>query len=360
MGKTKAKWLHKVGTKKKGAVADADPGSTSDKAAAEGKALRQQTPRSSHAEWHPAIDRRDSIEMLIESSAGRVPHLLPIRYGRMVQSPFAFYRGAAAIMAADLAHTPATGLRVQACGDCHLLNFGVFATPERRLIFDVNDFDETLPAPWEWDIKRLATSFVIAAEHNRFKSAQARAAALACVRSYREQMARFSKMPAIDVWYERVDVEQLLARTSDKCFTERDRAEIRKAAQGTAEHEFPKLLEQDGQVTRIHDNPPLIYHPQHAEAVEFIAHLHGASSATARVCPTSDACSWIAIPWPTMRSRWWAWAAWEPAAAYCSCRPGRTIRFFCRSKKPDNRCSSRMQASRSTRTVASAWSSASG
>jgi uncharacterized protein (DUF2252 family) len=277
MGKTKDKQSRKSETKAIDAVAEAGRSGPSDKAAAEGRALRKQAPRSGHAEWHPGIDRRDPIEILIESSAGRVPHLLPIRYGRMVQSPFAFYRGAAAIMAADLARTPSTGLRVQACGDCHLLNFGVFATPERRLIFDVNDFDETLPAPWEWDVKRLAASFAIAAAHNEFKSGQARAAVLACARSYRQRMARFAKMPAIDVWYERVDVEQLLARTSQKVFSQRDRAEIVKAEQGSCtEHISPKLLEQEGQGMRIHDNPPLIYHPEHAEAVEFIAHLHGA------------------------------------------------------------------------------------
>ena len=134
----------------------------------------------------------------------------------MLLSPFAFFRGGTAIMAADLAHTATTGLRVQACGDCHLLNFGVFATPERRLVFDVNDFDETLPAPWEWDVKRLATSFVIAAHNNRFKKSQERLAAVACCRSYRQQMTHFAAMRAIDIWYERVDVEQLLKRLPEQ------------------------------------------------------------------------------------------------------------------------------------------------
>ncbi len=138
-----------------------------------GKALRKRTPRSSHAAWRPPSDRRDPVEILIESSQRRVQHLVPIRYGRMLQSPFAFYRGSAAIMAADLSRTPITGLRVQVCGDCHLMNFGIFATPERHLIFDINDFDETLPGPWEWDIKRLAASFVIAGRHNLFKRGQA-------------------------------------------------------------------------------------------------------------------------------------------------------------------------------------------
>src|SRR5262249_7638996 len=166
-----------------------------------GKKLREKTPRASHAGWEPPRNRRDPIEILIESSVGRIEHLIPIRYGRMLRSPFAFYRGAAAIMAADLATTPRTGVRVQACGDAHLLNFGGFATPERRLIFDINDFDETLPAPWEWDVKRLSTSFVVAARSNRFTKREARDAATAAVRSYREHVARAAEMPTLEAWY---------------------------------------------------------------------------------------------------------------------------------------------------------------
>ena len=133
---------------------------------ATGKALRDKCTRVAHATWKPRAKRSDPTALLIESSKGRMPQLVPIRYGRMMQSPFAFYRGAAAIMAADLLHTPVSGIRVQVCGDCHLLNFGGYATPERNLAFDINDFDETLPAPWEWDVKRLATSCVIAGQHN--------------------------------------------------------------------------------------------------------------------------------------------------------------------------------------------------
>ena len=144
--------------------------------------MRLAVPLASHAQWHTPANRRDPIDLLVESGVGRVPELLPIRYGRMMQSPFAFYRGAAAIMAADLAGLPSTGIRVQACGDCHLLNFGSFATPERRQIFAINDFDETLPAPWEWDIKRLAASFVVAARNNGFTAAEARESAQACTR----------------------------------------------------------------------------------------------------------------------------------------------------------------------------------
>jgi len=126
-----------------------------------GQALRDKVPRKSHAVWQASKRRRDPVDILLKSCQGRILQLIPIRFDRMMQSPFAFYRGAAAIMAADLATTPACGIRVQACGDCHLMNFGGFGTPERRIIFDINDFDETLPAPWEWDVKRLAASFVI-------------------------------------------------------------------------------------------------------------------------------------------------------------------------------------------------------
>ena len=241
-----------------------------------GKSLRQQAPRSSHAEWSPPSDRRDPIKILAESSARRVQHLVPIRYGRMLQSPFAFYRGAAAIMAADLSRTPVTGLRVQVCGDCHLMNFGIFATPERHLIFDINDFDETFPGPWEWDLKRLTASFVIAGRHNGFKRGQTRDAALACAASYRLQMARFSQMRALDVWYERIDVENLLEHLPEKSFREQARAEIRKASHGGPEHDFPKLVNLEKGQPQIRDNPPLIYHPKHSEAREFIEDLRQA------------------------------------------------------------------------------------
>jgi uncharacterized protein (DUF2252 family) len=242
----------------------------------DGKAVRRRVPRSSHADWHPAIERRDPVEILVESSKRRVQHLLPIRYGRMLQSPFTFYRGAAAIMAADLAQSPETGLHVQICGDCHLMNFGIFATPERRLIFDINDFDETLPGPWEWDVKRLATSFVIAGRNNQFKRWQSRDAALACVRSYRQQMTRLAQLPAIDVWYERIDVEDLLAHLPEKPFRDQTRDEVRKAAHGGPGVAFPKIVAHDTKGFQIRDNYPLVYHPRHAEAREFIEDLRQA------------------------------------------------------------------------------------
>ena len=173
---------------------------------AEGKSLREKCPRKSHAEWKPSGNRPNPLRLLKESSKGRIPKLIPIRYGRMLQSPFMFYRGVALNMAVDLAVMPATGLRVQACGDAHLCNFGGHATPERRLIFDINDLDETLPAPWEWDLKRLAVSFVLASRNNGFHKGIVRDAVLSCVRSYRQSMAEFSEMRTLDVWYASADV----------------------------------------------------------------------------------------------------------------------------------------------------------
>jgi uncharacterized protein (DUF2252 family) len=200
--------------------------------------------------------------LLEEANQGRIPELIPIRHGRMVRTPFTFYRGAALHMAADLAVTPATGLRVQACGDGHLLNFGAFATPERRVIFDINDLDETLPAPWEWDVKRLAASFIVACRSNGFSEARARDATLACVRSYRERMAEYSKMPVLDIWYAHIDLEDLLATVTDKQARKREERRLAGArARSVAEHDFPKLAAMSGQVPTIKDNPPLIYHP---------------------------------------------------------------------------------------------------
>jgi uncharacterized protein (DUF2252 family) len=200
------------------------------------------------------------VELLRASSEGRIAELIPVRYGRMLPTPFAFYRGAALNMAADLAATPATGLRVQACGDCHLLNFGAFATPERRMVFDINDFDETLPAPWEWDLKRLATSFVLASRDNGLRGDVARGAALACVRSYRESMAEFGEMRILDVWHARIDldrIDSLIAETRGKKRGARRSAEDREP--GGHEHVGPQLAIADGEVV-IKDDPRRIYH----------------------------------------------------------------------------------------------------
>jgi len=181
-----------------------------DELLAMGKSLRDKCPRDAHAVWKAPNDRPDPIGLMEEANKGRIPHLIPVRHGRMLRSPFTFYRGAALNMAADLACTPATGIRVQACGDAHLLNFGAYATPERRVIFDVVDLDETLPAPWEWDVKRLAASFVLACRDDGFSEDTARDAALSCVRSYREHMAEYGNMRVLDVWYSSIDAEKVM------------------------------------------------------------------------------------------------------------------------------------------------------
>ena len=180
----------------------------------------------------------------------------------MLKSPFTFFRGAALNMAADLARTPVSGIRVQACGDCHLLNFGAYATPERRHVFDINDLDETLPAPWEWDVKRLAASLVLACRSNGFSAGAARDAALACVGSYRRRMAEYSDMTVLEVWYASMDVDKLLKLIKDKeAGREAERRVAAARARDVREHDFPKLAAARGQVPLIKDNPPLIYHP---------------------------------------------------------------------------------------------------
>ena len=177
----------------------------------EGRAERESVPLEAHGEWAAPADRPDPVGVLEQEDATRVPELVPIRHGRMIVSPFTFYRGGAAIMAWDLSRTPTTGLRVQCCGDAHLSNFGVFAAPDRRIVFDLNDFDETLPAPFEWDVKRLVASFVVAARNNGHRPKEQRAAARAAAAAYRTTMAEAARMRFLDVWYARIDADTLLA-----------------------------------------------------------------------------------------------------------------------------------------------------
>ncbi len=184
---------------------------TVDERAARGKAARREVAPSSHAGWVPADDRPDPVALLEEQDATREADLVPVRHGRMMVSPFTFYRGAAKIMATDLKDTPTAGLDVQLCGDAHLSNFGVFASPERTLLFDLNDFDETLPGPFEYDVKRMAASFMIAARNNGFGPADARAATRRSVTAYREAMADFAAMRTLDIWYARLSEEELMA-----------------------------------------------------------------------------------------------------------------------------------------------------
>ena len=244
---------------------------TVDERRAQGRALRDRVPRASQAKWTPAPDRRDPVELIQASNDGRMRTLVPVRFGRMASSPFAFYRGAAALMAADLATTPATGIRVQACGDAHLMNFGGFATPERNIIFDINDLDETLPAPWEWDLKRLAASVVIAAQFLELSETEAARAARDLAQAYRERMADYSAMRVLDVWYDRIDLQRYEDRSADPKVA----AEVRKRVaeriadaqrKNVPDHLYPKLAALQGTEHRIKDEPPLIFHPDEAMA----------------------------------------------------------------------------------------------
>jgi uncharacterized protein (DUF2252 family) len=212
------------------------------------------------------------VDLVREGDQERIPQLIPLRHGRMIQSPFTYYRGAALAMAVDLANLPASGVRVQVCGDAHLGNFRVFATPERRVIFDIHDLDETLPAPWEWDVKRLATSFVIAARNNGLSEKRAREAVLTCVRSYREHMAEFGEMRALDVWYHRVDADQIVDDIQDAELRGRAKKRLAKAKNLCAlEYDFPKLADAASESPTIRDRPPLIYHWHESGSEEFDA-----------------------------------------------------------------------------------------
>jgi uncharacterized protein (DUF2252 family) len=233
----------------------------------EGKNLREKVPRESHADFDMAPDRTDPVKAIKKSSEGRLQHLIPIRYGRMSKSVFAFYRGTASLMAMDLATTMTSDIRVQACGDCHLSNFGLFATPERNLIFDINDFDETLPAPFEWDIKRLATSFYVGARDNNFSDKDCKTIARTCVKAYREATAKFSTMKVLDVWYAKYDVDTLIKSAPD-AEAKRNRERIAEQARASiSEYVFPKITSvHDGRRTII-DQIPLVYHPPPEEKV---------------------------------------------------------------------------------------------
>ncbi|HVR45626.1 MAG TPA: DUF2252 domain-containing protein [Candidatus Binatia bacterium] len=227
---------------------------------AAGRAIRTSCPRSRQATWHRA-DSVDALALIEESNAGRVPGLVPVRYGRMARSPFAFFRGCAIVQARDLLTSPSTGVKVQLCGDCHIMNFGGFATPERNLIFDINDFDETYPGPWEWDVKRLAVSLVLASRDRGFPQDIARDAVRGAVASYREKLFGYTQLSPLDVWYARIGFDDLSAffrRNADVLGT-LESAE-RYAQSRTSERIFPKLTAiADGHAT-ILDEPPLVYH----------------------------------------------------------------------------------------------------
>lgn len=230
-------------------------------AARRGKAARAGAPRSAHAYWTPTPDRPDPVEVLERQARTRVPELIPIRYGRMLRSPLAFLRGSAAIMAGDLATTPTSGLHVQLCGDAHLANFGGFAAPDRKLVFDLNDFDETLPGPWEWDIKRLAASFTVAARDRGLDSRARRDTTIAAVREYRLAMRRFAAMRTIDVWYARLEVADQFERWSKRASAsarKRYKTTLAKAHSKDSLRALAKLTHDVDGEPRIISDPPLV------------------------------------------------------------------------------------------------------
>lgn len=232
-----------------------------DERAARGRAARADAPRSAHAAWEPPADRADPVDLLEEQSRGRVPELVPLRYGRMLVSPFTFYRGAAAIMASDLAATPRSGLRAQLCGDAHLSNFGGFGSPDRDLVFDINDFDETLPGPWEWDVKRLAASFSVAGRALGLAAEERRVIASHTVRSYRAAMRTFAAQTNLEVWYARLDVAEMARRWSadlKESGRKRFKRTVAKARTKDSMRALSKLTQVVDGEPRIVSDPPIV------------------------------------------------------------------------------------------------------
>ncbi|HQZ18806.1 MAG TPA: DUF2252 domain-containing protein [Vicinamibacteria bacterium] len=255
---------------------------------AAGKTLRDKCPRDSHALWKAPKDRRGTVETVLAAEKGRLADLLPLRHGRMSRSPFTFYRGSALAMAQDLAVTPSSGIRVQCCGDAHLSNFGGFATPERRVLFSINDLDETLPAPWEWDLKRLAASFVLGCRDNGLKDAVAVEAARTCVRTYREAMAEFSQLKTLELWYQGMWADDLIAGLKDRALRERGLKRVEKErSKSVAEDLFPKLAEHKGELPLIKDQLPTIFHRKDVPPGEIHKEMRDALAVYRSTLPTA-------------------------------------------------------------------------
>ena len=291
---------------------------------ARGKAARAEVPRSSHAGFTPATTRRDPVALLEGQAVTRVAELVPIRYGRMLVSPFTFYRGAALIMASDLAHTPRSGLTTQLCGDAHLSNFGVFVAPDRRLVFDMNDFDETLPGPWEWDVKRLAASFAIAGRDNGYSTKERNKVVLSVVGGYRSAMREFAEMTNLEVWYSRFDVDALLKEMKaelDRRALKRGEANVAKARTRDSMQALDKLTHIVDGERRIISDPPLV------QPIEELAGGWGASrSWTGSGLPFANTAApssrTVAICWRTSilstpLARWSGSAASVPERGSC-------------------------------------------
>ena len=291
--------------------------------AAVGRAARELVPRGVHGEWQPAPDRKDPVALLEEQGASRVPELVPIRYGRMLVSPFTFYRGAAYLMASDLAGVPRTGLTVQLCGDAHLSNFGIFAAPDRRLVFSLNDFDETLPGPFEWDVKRLVASFAVAGRDHGFDENQ-RAVNLAVAASYREAMHDLAGMKTLDVWYARLDVDELEAVLSPQIKSgelKRFDKNLAKARAKDSMRAFTKLVETVDGRPRLISDPPLIVTledllPDRGDH-QVEDGLRPSCVPTAAPCTAITGTCWRASASRTPPARWSASAAWAPAPGSC-------------------------------------------
>ena len=303
-----------------------------------GRVLREKIPRKSHSGWKAPGHRPDPIRLLKDSDQGRIPELLPIRYGRMAGDPFKFLRGAAAIMASDLASTPVTGIRVQACGDCHIMNFGAFATPERNLIFDVNDFDETLPAPWEWDLKRLTASIEVSARTAQFKSEERERAVRAAARSYREQMARYAVMSPLEIWYQRIDLESLVKNIPQDVDRQRSRKEIDKARRKNLPLHVPLSLVKDGEKIRIRDEPLSYTINPSREPVPIATAWSMRWNAIASHSRRHTACCLTAISSRTLHLRSWESVRLAPFARRRFSRQGTATRFFSKSRRPAPRC----------------------
>ena len=288
---------------------------------ARGKAARAEVPRASHAAFEPSPNRPDPLELLERQAATRVPELVPIRYGRMLVSPFTFYRGAALIMAHDLAGTPRSGLTVQCCGDAHLSNFGVFASPERQLVFDLNDFDETLPGPWEWDVKRLAVSMLIAAINNGYTVAEQEQIVLDTVEAYRSTMERFAGMKNLDVWYAHMDVESAIQELGSQLkpkMAKRAGKALAKARTRDSMSAFSKLTEVVDGKARIVDQSPLIVpiaddRAREASVLSCSKVCTSCCARTATRWSSTGACCWRSSNSSTLPARSWVSAASAPA-----------------------------------------------
>jgi uncharacterized protein (DUF2252 family) len=235
-----------------------------------GRALRDSSPRASHATWVPAPHRPDPVDLILSSEKGRLQELLPIRHSRMLVSPFTFYRGTAIIQAADLGAAPSSGLHLWACGDCHLMNFGGFATPERKMVFDINDFDEVSVAPFEWDIKRLTASFVLAARYRGFDATVAREAARTAAQSYRTKMAEYSTEKVLDTWYDAIDLMELINSGTDREMKRLNQRTVEQARARTQQNlDVAKMAVVQGEKPYIKDAPPLVFHMAEFAGEEF-------------------------------------------------------------------------------------------